>query len=277
MDLPSRAKSDEIGEDRPKSAELAHKSAHNEQLHRTGVLHRKGVPDTRAIERERRRFLPAYALATRGLLSKGLAEILPAYPEAGAASPYIDLWSAVEYDHPELFRALSTWAEKFLLTFSHKPAPWAMEAALGILRLWKRPNRLSWPWPWQYPWRHSAEMHEEYLAYLMSDVPGWDPASGETEQEFKRRLDAERDRFFESERRARQEWTERLTVEEPLYTDGLAMWQAALNLSQIHDRLTRLGLEAGPPGKDRNSKIQKGLRERARLIQLDRRPPTRRR
>jgi hypothetical protein len=272
MSLPPKAASREIGANRPKSAELAHQTAH---------LHRKGEPDTDSRERARAHFLDVYALETPGLLRELCETVFPRYPEAGAASPNIELWTAVEYDHPELFNSLSQWALKFLLTFGGKPADWAMETALATLYQWQNSCRRFKC----VQWRHRVVMHEHYPAgspeyfnvssgqseaeadaeAFRIEIPPWNRAGDEERREFRRRAKE----AIDEHERLMLEWTFKPDFSSWHHVTGLALWQAGDSLEMVRDRLASAGLNLGSPGDV--SGITRGLNSAASFLEIDRR------
>lgn len=255
------------------------------------ALRRKDQPDTAAVEEARERFLDAYACEIPEALAGLLETVLPAYAQ-DTPPPVYNLWSAVLYTHPALADTLSTWAERFRLTFDGKPAGWAVDTALETLRTWRDSIR--------YPlvclqWHHLPAAREtfpsgdpEFFSALSGEseasevarafsvqfaIPRWDLANGETESHFRARFNAECSRIRAEHIKKSKEWTERRAIQEPRYVEGLAMWQAGRKLSDIHKALEDRGLNVGRPGdSDFNSAISKGLDRMAKLIQLDRRP-----
>jgi hypothetical protein len=122
----------------------------------------------------------------------------------------------------------------------------------------------------------AGESESDALAEALSvrvTVPPWDRPSGETQRQFKSRFYAACDRAYAEHVQAGKEWTERQQIDEPLYIDGLAMWQAGRTLSEIHSLLAERGLNVGrnPKDSDYNSAISKGLDRVADCIRLDRR------
>jgi hypothetical protein len=198
------------------------------------------------------------------------------------------LWGYVQESHPELAKLLSDWAQRFFLTYRGEPAPWATETALTTLNAWARVTRWTCVC-WHHPimWREefpagdpeyfseSTGESEAAVTAIRFEIPAWNWPGGEIKSEFKDRFYAVCDRAFTEHVREAREWTSRSAINEPVYSDGLAMWQAGRALREIHSRLHERGLNVGgpdPTDSDYNSAISKGLDKRAKLIQLDRRP-----
>jgi hypothetical protein len=229
----------------------------------------------------------------RRIMREGRGAFDPNYVQNNEP-PDSNLWGVISYTDPTLTDALSNWAGKFLLTFEGKPAGWAMDTALETLRAWRG--------SFHYPlvclkWHHTIQMHEtfpsgnpefssaltgeseaEEVAKVFSiriEIPRWDRANGEEEQEFRSRFDAACANVREDHIRESREWTERRAIEEAHYCEGLAMWQAGWDLSKIHHALIDRGLHVGgqdPKDSNYNSAISKGLSRIAKSIELDRRP-----
>ena len=147
------------------------------------------------------------------------------------------------------------------------------------------------------PWYHPLDEHEQYPAappdlaewarvegpdvywiHIEIDIPPWNKPSDEMYEQFKDRFyttcAGACDRAFQEHIDRAKEWTSRPEISEWLYVDGLAMWQAGQNLSEIHSRLDRSGLHVGrdPKDPDYNSAISKGIGSMAARIKLDWRP-----
>jgi hypothetical protein len=258
-------------------------------------LRRKNRADTVSIEAARKRFLEAYALLVPEILAELRETVLPhyaSYAQQNAESAIRDLWSVVRHTEPALAGALSAWAHRSLLTFGGEPAWWAMDTALETLRAWR--DSIHYPRVC-LEWIHPFEAHEQFpagdleffnamgkseaevLAPALATqfaIPRWDRANGETEEDFRTRFNDECKRVRDEHIRESKEWTERRGIEQPLYVDGLAMWQAGRELSHIHRAFKDRGLNVGgdPGDSDYNSAVSKGLDRIAKLIQLDRRP-----
>ncbi len=254
---------------------------------------RKDRPDAVSIEVARQRFLEAYVLESPEVLAELLETVLLSY-EVNTPSPVYNLWSVVQYSDPVLSHALSDWAGKCRLTFGSEPAAWAIDTALETLRTWR--DSIYYP-RICLQWHHPIEMHVTFPAgdptfYSVStgvsevqalqdalsvrvSVGPWDRPRGETEEQFESRFRAECDRVYHEHVRAAKKWTSRPQIDEMVYADGLAMWQAGRSHSEIHWRLDELHLHVGgpdPKGPDHNSAIGKGLKRIADKIQLDQRP-----
>jgi hypothetical protein len=218
----------------------------------------------------------------RRILREGRAAFNPAYcPADDAASAYIDLWPAVQIDHPKLTGALSEWARKSLLTFNREPAGWVMETALETLRRWRRQTSRR-PWVCAQ-WHHPVEMHEVYPAgdptfYSAAtgesegelgclSISPWNRPGGETEKrQFRKRVRRAMDEYI----RQMEKWTGRPDKEEWWHFSALALWQAGHSLASIRHRLAADNLNVGSVSD--LSPISKGSSSAAVFIEIDRRP-----
>ena len=127
--------------------------------------------------------------------------------------------------------------------------------------------------------RRGADVEKAYQKAALAaldiqiTIPRWGRPNGETQAQFKVRFDADCKRAYRAHIQEAKNWTERRAITGPLYAEGLAMWQAGREVSEIHKLLKERGLNVGhPQDSDDHSAVRKGIERTAELIQLDRRP-----
>jgi hypothetical protein len=288
-------------------------------------MHRKGKPDTAAIEEARKVFLEAYVVlipealthlaerawplydcgpkeqrqaeklrrrepfgelaAVFGITSKAGRDIFihgreafdltyNSADEGREVEPLEESWAYVSGDRPALADALSQWAADFRLTLGGRPAVWVLEAAVSTLCSWGGGIR-------RLRWHHPEVFHEEYPAgdpgfrsvqtgeldsVIFRFLEPWDRPGGEKLADYSRRSKQSLSEHIQQ----MKEWTDRARVEEWLYFEALARWQADHDLAAIRAWLAANELNVGSPGD--LSAISKGLTKAAEFIGIDRRP-----